>query len=123
MKARRALRGAVAYHSGRVAEEAVAALYEGAGSAIAARRWRGQSGEIDLIAREGARLVFVEVKKADTHDLAAERLGDRQIQRLWGAASEFIGGEPAGQDTEVRFDVALVDAQGRIQIRRNVLAG
>ena len=37
-------------------------------------------------------------------------------------ATEFVGGEPAGQLTEMRFDVALVDGQGRIEIIENALA-
>ena len=36
--------------------------------------------------------------------------------------SEFIGGEPAGQLTPVRFDLALVDGAGRIEILENAFA-
>lgn len=117
----RSRRGALAWHSGNAAEDAAARYYEGCGAHIAARRWRGRAGEIDLILREGCRVVFVEVKKADSHAAAAERLGLRQQRRIRAAASEFIAGEPAGQDTEVRFDVALVDSLGRIAIIPNTL--
>ena len=115
----RSRRGALAWHSGNAAEEATARYYESRGARIAARRWRGRAGEIDLILREGARVVFVEVKKADTHAAAVDRLGLRQQNRICAAASEFIGGEPMGQNTEVRFDVALMDASGRIEIIPN----
>jgi putative endonuclease len=54
--------------------------------------------------------------------MAAERLGPRQMARIYGAASEFIGGEPAGQLTPVRFDVALVDGRGQIEILENAFA-
>lgn len=117
----RSRRGALAWHSGNAAEEATARYYESRGARIAARRWRGRAGEIDLILREGSRVVFVEVKKADTHAAAAERLGARQQDRIWRAASEFIGGEPMGQDTEVRFDVALMDSLGRIEVVANAM--
>ncbi len=86
---------------------------------IAARRWRGPGGEIDLIARDGARLVFIEVKRAKTHAIAAERLSARQFGRITASASAFLADEPGGQDTEVAFDVALVDGSGRIQIVEN----
>jgi putative endonuclease len=97
-------------------------LYTRSGRPICARRWRGSSGEIDLIARDGAEVIFIEVKHSKTHAQAAERLGPRQMTRIYGAASEFIGGEPAGQLTPVRFDVALVDGRGQIEILENAFA-
>lgn len=114
--------GLIGYLSGLAAESAVERQYEGRGRQIAARRWRGRWGEIDLIAREGETVVFVEVKKASTHARAAERLGAAQVRRLWAAAQEFLEGEPLRGLTDVRFDVALVDALGRIEIRYNAFA-
>lgn len=113
--------GATSYQAGLAAEGQVARHYLDSGRRIAARRWRGRSGEIDLIAREGSRVVFIEVKRAETFARAAERLSARQMDRIYAAASEFIAEEPAGQDTEVRFDVALVDGAGRIDIVENAI--
>ena len=112
-------RGAMAFQAGQAAEDQVARLYADRGEAICARRWRGQSGEIDLIARDGDRVIFIEVKQSRTHDAAAAHLGPRQMQRIWNAAAEFLAGEPHGQLTEVRLDVALVDGMGRVQIIRD----
>jgi putative endonuclease len=114
--------GARSYQAGLAAEAMVERLYTGSGRPICARRWRGSSGEIDLIARDGAEVIFIEVKHSKTHAQAAERLGPRQMARIYGAASEFIGGEPAGQLTPVRFDVALVDGRGQIEILENAFA-
>ena len=114
--------GARSYHAGFAAEEQVAQLYDRSGRAVCARRWRGSAGEIDLIARDGAEVIFIEVKQSKTHALAAEHLTARQMARIYNAASEFLAGEPAGQMTEVRFDVALVDAVGRIQVLENAYA-
>ncbi len=113
--------GAVSYYAGLAAEDQVAARYLAQGHGLAARRWRGRSGEIDLIFRAGKAVVFVEVKRAESFARAAERLSDAQKGRLWRAALEFLAGEPAGQDTEVRFDVALVDGQGAIDIVESAL--
>lgn len=113
--------GIISYENGLAAEASVARLYEAGGRTIAHRRWRGKSGEIDLVAREGARVVFIEVKQADSHAIAAERLCGRQIDRIFAAAREFVANEPSGQDTEMRFDVALVDRMGRIDILENAL--
>ena len=114
--------GARSYHAGFAAEEQVAQLYDRSGRAVCARRWRGSAGEIDLIARDGAEVIFIEVKQSKTHAMAAEHLTARQMARIYGAASEFLAGEPAGQMTEVRFDVALVDAVGRIEVLENAYA-
>jgi putative endonuclease len=113
----RRLRGTLGYLSGHAAEELVAGHYAAAGAVILARRWRGRAGEIDLVVREDARIVFVEVKRAENHATAAERLGPVQMARIRGAALEFVAQEPAGQDCEMRFDVALVDGAGRLEIR------
>lgn len=51
----------------------------------------------------------------------AERLQPRQIARLQVAAEEFMGQEPRGLNTPARFDVALVDGTGRIEILENAL--
>lgn len=114
--------GLVSYLAGQAAEQSVARHYERSGRRIAATRWRGQAGEIDIVAREGDVLVFVEVKKSRSHAAAAERLSARQMARIYASASEFMAGEPRGSLTEVRFDVALVDAQGRIEVLENAFA-
>jgi putative endonuclease len=44
------------------------------------------------------------------------------MQRIHAAAAEFIGAQPYGQLTELRFDLALVDRGGRIEIRENAFA-
>jgi putative endonuclease len=113
--------GLRSYHAGLAAEQTVAALYEIGGYPIAARRWRGSAGEIDLVARDGSTIIFIEVKQAETFAWAAERLTERQMDRIYAAASEFIANEPGGQDTEVRFDVALVNGQGCVELVRNAI--
>ncbi len=113
--------GAVSYHAGLAAEGAVEAEYARRGLPVAARRWRGSGGEIDLVARDGAGLVFIEVKKARDFARAVERLTRRQAERIWAAASEFLAGEPLGQLTPVRLDLALVDGAGRVRVVENVI--
>jgi putative endonuclease len=114
--------GAVSYLSGVAAEERVAAHYSRAGASVLRRRWRGRRGEIDLVLRDGEVTVFVEVKAAASHARAAERLGRAQAARVMRAAEEYVADEPAGALTEMRFDVALVDGAGRVEIVANALA-
>jgi putative endonuclease len=113
------LSGAVSYHAGQAAEAQVAKEYTRRGHVVEARRWRGSGGEIDLILRDGQALIFVEVKKARDFARAATRLSPAQVQRIHATASEFLANEPNGQDTDLRFDLALVDAIGRTEIIEN----
>lgn len=113
------LRGTHGNLAGRSAEDAVARTYARRGTPIAHERWRAVSGEIDLIARDGEQVVFVEVKKSKSFYRAATRLGRRQMDRICAAATEFVAGEPRGQLTDIRFDLALVDGQGAVHIIEN----
>ena len=113
--------GSTSYHAGLAAEDSVARHYGRSGHRVVARRWRGKGGEIDVIAQLGDDTVFIEVKKSDSHAAAAARLSDRQVRRLFDCAGEFMGTLPNGMLSSVRFDVALVDAVGRIEIIENAL--
>ncbi len=110
--------GIRSHMSGLSAEDRVAALYQRAGCTVAAQRWRGAGGEIDLVLRDGNVTVFVEVKAARSLATAAERIGPRQARRVMCAAEEYMAQAP-GVLAEMRFDVALVDGSGRIEIVAN----
>lgn len=115
----RARRGRVSYHAGLAAEEGVAAQYTRRGYGVLAQRWRGRSGEIDLILRDGDGIIVVEVKKGRDFGSALGRITRAQIARITGAVTEFVDTLPGGALTEVRFDVALVDGGGQIEILEN----
>lgn len=108
--------GARSYHAGLAAEEAVARHYAQRGHAVLARRWRGKGGELDLVVENGAGVIFIEVKTSSDFTAAVAHLGPRQIARIFDAAAEFLGRMPDGQATETRFDVALVDGKGEVEI-------
>lgn len=55
-------RAAVRRSLGRQGEEIAAAYLEGLGYELIARNWRTRAGELDIVAREGDWLVFVEVR-------------------------------------------------------------
>ncbi|MBT0955900.1 YraN family protein [Alphaproteobacteria bacterium KMM 3653] len=111
--------GKLAYLSGLAAEGIAERHYESLGRPVIENRWRGEAGEIDLIAEDGDTVVFIEVKKSKTFDRAAESLSRRQMERIMIAAQEYAGRLAAGLLTEMRFDVALVNAQGDIRIVEN----
>ncbi|WP_045387130.1 YraN family protein [Falsirhodobacter sp. alg1] len=103
------------YHAGLAAEGIVIRHYA---LPVAAQRWRGPAGEIDLILRDGATVIFVEVKAGKR---AAHALRPAQIARIRASALAFLADEPMGQRTDCRFDVALVDPEGRVEVISNVL--
>lgn len=78
------------------------------GYRILARHWRSPVGEIDIIARRGKILAFVEVKARRQVDVAAEALTPRQQRRIGRAARHFLAGRPALGLLDQRFDIILV---------------
>lgn len=112
-------RGRRAVVSGVMAEDGVLRHYLRTGAQMLASRWRGGGAEIDLILRQGDDLVFVEVKRAATHALAAERLGRSQMTRICHAAGCYLEASGLSALTAMRFDAALVDGQGRVEVISN----
>lgn len=112
-------RGARAHHAGEAAEDIVARHYANLGYTVAERRWRGAGGEIDLILKGPDGLVFVEVKHSRTSDAAALRITPRQIERIYASAGQYLDTQPQGQLTPVRFDAALVNGDGRVEVIEN----
>jgi len=113
--------GKTSYLAGLAAEGSVERFYEQTGRPVLARRWRGQGGEIDLIARDKDGIIFIEVKKSRSFDQAASHLTPAQSRRIYATGSEYLANEPLGQDTPVRFDVALVDGMGQINVIENAI--
>jgi putative endonuclease len=117
----KSMRGKMAYLSGLAAEDRVADDYLRRGFQTTRRRWRGKSGEIDLIAQHDDRLIFVEVKHAKSFDRAIESLSQHQIDRILATAGEYLAEMPNGLSTDVRIDVALVDGAGQIKVLENAI--
>ena len=99
---------------GEAGEDAVVAWYEDAGYSIVARNWRVRDGEIDLIARRGAILVFCEVKtrRSDAFGTPAEAVTSRKRARIRGLATQWLAAN-RGHGADLRFDVASVQPDGR----------
>lgn len=97
---------------GRSAEATCVALLEDAGWEVVAERFRpprGQgAGEIDLIARRGAVLAFIEVKAREGERDAVESVTPRQQARIARAAEVFLATRPDLAELDCRFDVMLV---------------
>jgi putative endonuclease len=94
--------------AGRAAEASAAILLRLKGYRILARRFQGRRGEVDLIARRGAVVIFIEVKRRATVAAAAESISPRQQARITAAAEEFLSQHPRLASLGIRFDAVLV---------------
>lgn len=97
-----------AFRRGHLAEGAAAWLLRCKGYRILGRRVRTPMGEIDLIARRGGTLAFVEVKERPTRDAALEAVSPRQARRLVGAARYWLAAQPPATAGDWRFDIVVV---------------
>ena len=74
-----------------------------------------------LFCRRRGEVVFVEVKSSRSFAQAVAHLTRHQIGRLLASAEAALGFFGAGSLTPMRFDVALVDGMGRIDVIPNAL--
>jgi len=98
----------VAFRLGLSAESRACAYLIAKGYRIVARRFRSPVGEIDIVARRGRMLVFVEVKARATLDDAAEAVTPRARRRIVAAAQAWLAANPGDVMRDMRFDVVLV---------------
>jgi putative endonuclease len=98
---------------GKLGEEVAVLELERRGYEILARRYRTRHGEIDIVARDGAATVFVEVKVRATADFgtAAEAVTVWKQRRLGAMASDYLA-RNGGADGPCRFDVVAIDGLG-----------
>ncbi len=75
---------------------------------ILARRYRCKAGEIDIIAKRGKTIIFVEVKARKNSQFLMEALGNYQSLRIQNAADYFISKHPSYQFYHQRFDLMLI---------------
>jgi putative endonuclease len=104
--------------------EAIAARYlEAQGLTILARNFRTRRGEIDLVARDGASLVFVEVRlrTSAAYGGAAASITHAKRARLVAAAGAYL--VRLGSEPPCRFDAVLLEGEDgrRITWERNIL--
>ena len=93
--------------------EWLAALYlRCKGYRILARRYTVKGGEIDVIARRGDTLAFVEVKLRPTMEEAQTAISAEKRRRISRAARAFLAGNVAATGLALRAD-ALYFAPGR----------
>ena len=94
---------------------------EDKGYSLLANNFRCRAGEIDIVARQGDQVVFVEVKarRGDAYGRAEESISPARANRLADVAEEFMQTRMAGEfdsGTAWRIDLVCLnmDRQGRL---------
>lgn len=108
---------------GEEGEELAARALERAGLEVLDRNWRTGRRELDLVAREGPVVAFVEVKTRSPGPQAPlEAIGRAKRRELRRAAEAWIHAHP-GVGREFRFDAVSVrlpaDGEPRVHHVRN----
>jgi len=108
---------------GAAGEDLAARWYEGQGYEVLERNWRRRQGELDLIVRRGATVVFVEVKTrtTDRYGTGAESVlpaKQRRIRRLGARWLSELTPAVGRSRVEARFDVVSITA-GQVDVIEN----
>lgn len=94
-------------------EQLAATYLEQQGFRILERQYRTKSGEIDIIARSGKTIVFVEVKtrRRTSYGKGVQSVDYRKQRRIIGAAFIYVQNQGISH-THMRFDVIEVYGEG-----------
>ena len=103
----------LAHRWGLKAETIAAILLTLKGYSIIARRYSAHGGEIDLIARRGQAIAFVEVKARADIDVAADSIGPAKRRRIARAVRAWLARNPWAAGFTLRGDAVFV-APGRL---------
>jgi putative endonuclease len=95
---------------GEIGENLACVELERRGYAILARRYRRRGGEIDIVARDGAATVFVEVKTRDGRDFGSggDAVTWAKRRRIVRTAADYLVRHRLG-DAPCRFDVVAIE--------------
>lgn len=95
---------------GRYGEQLAVEHLEGVGLEVLARNWRCREGEIDVVARDGTTVVFVEVKtrSGTGYGDPAEAVTLRKARRLRVLAGRWLADSRPSGAHDLRFDVVSI---------------
>jgi putative endonuclease len=96
---------------GDFGERVAAARLEAKGYALLDRNFRVAEAEIDIVARDGDTLVFVEVRtrRGGEAGVAALSVNAKKAQQLRHAAAWYVEEHPQLADAPMRIDVVTVE--------------
>ena len=106
---------------GDAAEDRACRHLEGSGMTIVERNFRTRGGEIDIVARKGDVLVFVEVRSSEVPGFGAPEASvtPAKRRRIVGAARRYLSNVPPASWREARFDVIAIEGVGNAALVRH----
>ena len=107
-------------HLGDFGERVAAAHLEAKGYRIIDRKFRVAEAELDLVARDGEELVFVEVRtrRGGEQGMAALSVNRRKSAKVLLAAQWYVEKHPELEDSLMRVDVVTVELARDGALRR-----
>lgn len=97
-----------AYQRGKWAEYIAAGWLMLKGYRILALRYKTPQGEIDLIAKRGNTIAFVEVKARSNYESAKLSVSGHQRKRISDAATIYIKRKPKLAKLSPRYDIVAI---------------
>ena len=99
---------------GDAAEERACLHLGRSGLTIVERNFRTRGGEIDIVARKGDVLVFVEVRSREVPGFGTpeESVTPAKRRRIVAAARQYLSKVPPSSWREARFDVIAIEGSG-----------
>ncbi|MCL2800401.1 MAG: YraN family protein [Treponema sp.] len=98
---------------GKLGEDQAVNTLTAAGMTVIERNFRSKSGEVDIIAKDGETIVFVEVKAWSAFGIENLQYGldIRKQQKIIKTAKYFLSKNREYSNTAVRFDVVFIQGE------------
>lgn len=115
-------------HFGRLGEKCACERLVADGYELVETNYSCKNGEIDIIAREGGDLVFVEVRtrRSASYGAPSGTVGAAKWKRIKKAAQHFQRSRRAGT-MAIRFDIVSIvwpqDAEPQVDVLKGVVPG
>jgi putative endonuclease len=106
---------------GDAAEERACRHLDRSGFTIVERNFRTKGGEIDIVARQGDVLVFIEVRSREVPGFGTpeESVTPAKRRRIVVAARHYLSNVPPSSWREARFDVIAIEGGGDAAVLRH----
>ena len=106
---------------GDAAEERACRHLDRSGFTIVERNFRTRGGEIDIVARKGDVLVFVEVRSREVPDFGTpeDSVAPAKRRRIVATARQYLSKVPPSSWREARFDVIAIEGSGDAAVLRH----
>ncbi|MBQ3111581.1 MAG: YraN family protein [Firmicutes bacterium] len=109
--------------TGKRGEELAAQALQQAGYEIVARNWRCRYGEVDIIAKLGGKLCFVEVKarRGSAHGAPQEAVNAHKRGQIAKAAACYLAENYASEPECCFISAAVLLPQGEVELIEDFL--